>query len=140
MLLKNEWADRLHVGDHGSTFGGNPVAAAAALAVLDRLTADGFVESIAKRGDFLIRSLRKLKKRFPRAIAEVRGIGLMVGVEFHGEAGPVVKGLRERDVLATKAGDKVLRLLPPLVVTRADIKAFLAALEAVLEGGAGVPA
>ena len=139
ILLKDEWADRLHVGDHGSTFGGNPVAAAAALAVLDRLTADGFVESIAQRGEFLIRSLRKLKKRYPRAIAEVRGLGLMVGVEFHGDAGPVVKGLRERDVLATKAGDKVLRLLPPLVVTRADIKAFLAALEAVLEGGGGVP-
>jgi acetylornithine/succinyldiaminopimelate/putrescine aminotransferase len=64
----------------------------------------------------------------------------MVGVEFHGEAGPVVKGLRVRDVLATKAGDKVLRLLPPLVVTRADIKTFLAVLEAVLETGAGVPA
>jgi predicted acetylornithine/succinylornithine family transaminase len=140
ILLKDEWADRLHVGDHGSTFGGNPVAAAAALAVLDRLTAEGFVESIAKRGDFLIRSLRKLKKRYPKAIAEVRGLGLMVGVEFHGEAGPVVKGLRVRDVLATKAGDKVLRLLPPLVVTRADIKTFLAVLEAVLETGAGVPA
>jgi acetylornithine/N-succinyldiaminopimelate aminotransferase len=140
ILLKDEWASCLHVGDHGSTFGGNPVAAAAALAVLDRLTADGFVESIAKRGDFLIRSLRKLKKRFPKAIAEVRGLGLMVGVELHGEAGPVVKGLRERDILATKAGDKVLRLLPPLVITRADIKTFLAALVAVLETGAGASA
>jgi acetylornithine/succinyldiaminopimelate/putrescine aminotransferase len=140
ILLKDEWASRLHVGDHGSTFGGNPVAAAAALAVLDRLTADGFVESVAKRGDFLMRGLRKLKKRFPKAIAEVRGLGLMVGVEFHGEAGPVVKGLRERSILATKAGDKVLRLLPPLVVTRADLKTFLAATEAVLEGGAGIPA
>jgi acetylornithine/N-succinyldiaminopimelate aminotransferase len=140
ILVKDEWANRLHVGDHGSTFGGNPVAAAAALAVLDRLTADGFVESIAKRGEFLIRSLKKLKKRYPRAIAEVRGLGLMVGVEFHGEAGPVVKELRDKDVLATKAGDKVLRLLPPLVVTRADIKTFLEALVAVLETGAGVPA
>jgi acetylornithine/N-succinyldiaminopimelate aminotransferase len=140
ILVKDEWTSRLHVGDHGSTFGGNPVAAAAALAVLDRLTADGFVESIAKRGDFLIRSLRKLRKRYPKAIAEVRGLGLMVGVELHGEAGGVVKGLRERDILATKAGDKVLRLLPPLVVTRADIKTFLAALEAVLESGAGAPA
>jgi acetylornithine/N-succinyldiaminopimelate aminotransferase len=140
ILLKDEWASRLQVGDHGSTFGGNPVAAAAALAVLDRLTADGFVESIAKRGDFLIRSLRKLEKRYPKAISEVRGLGLMVGVELHGEAGPVVKGLREREILATKAGDKVLRLLPPLVVTRADIKTFLAALEAVLQGGAGAPA
>jgi len=140
ILLREELASHLHVGDHGSTFGGNPVAAAAALAVLDRLTAPGFMEGIAKKGDFLMRSLGKLRKRYPKAIAEVRGLGLMVGVEFHGEAGPVLKGLRERGVLATKAGDRVLRLLPPLVVARADIKAFLAALEAVLEGGGGVPA
>ena len=99
------WSGHLHVGDHGSTFGGNPVAAAASLAVLDRLTADGLRrESIAKRGDFLIRASRKLQEALPKAIAEVRGLGLMVGVELHGEAGPVVKGLRERDVLATKAG------------------------------------
>jgi predicted acetylornithine/succinylornithine family transaminase len=140
ILLRDELAGRLHVGDHGSTFGGNPVAAAAALAVLDRLTAPGFVEGIARKGDFLLRSLGKLRKRYPKAIAEVRGLGLMVGIEFHGEAGPVLEGLREKGVLATKAGDKVLRLLPPLVIGRADIKAFLAALEAVLEGGAGVPA
>jgi len=140
ILLREELASHLHVGDHGSTFGGNPVAAAAALAVLDRLTAPGFVEGIAKKGDFLMRSLDKLRKRYPKAIAEVRGLGLMVGVEFHGEAGPVLKGLRERGLLATKAGDRVLRLLPPLVVARADVKAFLVALEAVLEGGGGVPA
>jgi acetylornithine/succinyldiaminopimelate/putrescine aminotransferase len=66
-------------------------------------------------------------------VAEVRGLGLMVGMELKGEAGPVLKGLRERNILATKAGDKVLRLLPPLVIQRADIKTFLAALEAVLE-------
>lgn len=140
ILLRDELAGHLHVGDHGSTFGGNPVAAAAALAVLDRLTAPGFVDGIAKKGAFLMRSLGKLKKRYPKAIAEVRGLGLMVGVEFHGEAGPVLKGLRERGVLATKAGDRVLRLLPPLVIARADIKAFLEALEGVLEGGAGLPA
>jgi acetylornithine/N-succinyldiaminopimelate aminotransferase len=140
ILLREGLAGHLHVGDHGSTFGGNPVAAAAAIAVLDRLIAPGFVEGIEKKGDFLMRSLGKLRKRYPKAIAEVRGLGLMVGVEFHGEAGPVLKGLKDRGVLATKAGDKVLRLLPPLVVARADIKAFLAALEAVLEGGAGAPA
>src|SRR5512134_3451053 len=85
ILLREDLATHLHVGDHGSTFGGNPVAAAAALAVLGRLTAPGFVEGIAKKGDFLMRSLTKLRKRYPKAIAEVRGLGLMVGVEFHGE-------------------------------------------------------
>jgi acetylornithine/succinyldiaminopimelate/putrescine aminotransferase len=64
----------------------------------------------------------------------------MVGLEFHGEAGPVLKGLRERGFLATKAGDRVLRLLPPLVIKPGEIRAFLVALEDVLKGGAGSPA
>jgi len=140
VLLRDSLAHHLHVGDHGSTFGGNPVAAAASLAVLDRLESPGFLESVAKNGDALLRGLKKLARAHKKAIAEVRGMGLMVGVEFHADVSPVLKGLRERRVLATKTGDKVLRLLPPLVVKRADIKAFLAALQEVLEGGAGVPA
>jgi predicted acetylornithine/succinylornithine family transaminase len=130
-LLREELASALHVGDHGSTFGGNPVAAAASMVVLDRLTADGFLEDVEKKGASLLRGLKKLKRSFPQ-IAEIRGLGLMLGVELQGEAGPLVKALRERGVLATKAGDKVLRLLPPLVVKRAEIKEFLAALEACL--------
>ncbi len=78
-----------------------------------------------------MRGLTGLKKKYPSQVAEVRGLGLMIGVELKGEAGPVLKGLRERNILATKAGDKVLRLLPPLVITRAEIKTFLAALEEV---------
>ena len=137
ILIKDTLAPAIKVGDHGSTFGGNPVAAAAALAVLDHLTAPGFLEDIQKRGAYLMRGLRRLARRYPKAVAEVRGLGLMVGVELRGEAGPVVKGLRERGVLATKAGDKVLRLLPPLVIRRKEIRAFLEALEAVLAGGVG---
>ena len=135
ILLREELAPHIHVGDHGSTFGGNPVAAAAALAVMDRLTTPGFIEGIARKGAFLVRGLKALKKKYPSQVAEVRGLGLMIGVELKGEAGPVLKGLRERNILATKAGDKVLRLLPPLVITRAEIKTFLAGLEEVLETG-----
>jgi acetylornithine/N-succinyldiaminopimelate aminotransferase len=137
VLIREELASAIQPGDHGSTFGGNPVAAAAALAVLDHLEAPGFLERVRKRGAALTRGLRKLARRFPDAIAEVRGPGLMIGVEFRGEAGPVLKALRERGVLATKAGDKVLRLLPPLVVGSGEIREFLAALEAVLAEGAG---
>lgn len=140
ILLREELAASIKTGDHGSTFGGNPVAAAAALAVLDRLTEPGFLEEIEKKGAYLKRGLARLRCRFPAAVAEVRGLGLMLGVELKGEAGPVLKGLRERGVLATKAGDTVLRLLPPLVIKRSEIRTFLAALEAVLEGGAGAAA
>ena len=132
VLLREDLAAAIAVGDHGSTFGGNPVAAAASLAVLDRLTAPGFLDGVARRGASLLRGLKKLARAHQDKVAEVRGLGLMVGVEFKGPAGPVVKALRERGFLATKAGDKVLRLLPPLVVKPAEIKEFLAALDDVL--------
>jgi predicted acetylornithine/succinylornithine family transaminase len=138
-LLREDLAAAVQVGDHGSTFGGNPVVAAAALAVLDRITAPGFLDKVEKKGAALRRGLKRLARRFP-AVAEVRGLGLMLGVEFKGEVRPVLKGLRERGVLATKAGDNVLRLLPPLVIGGGDVRLFLTALEAVLEGGAGAPA
>ncbi len=137
ILIRDELAAAIKPGDHGSTFGGNPVVAAAALAVLDRLTAPGFLDTIERRGAAILRGLKGLKRRFPDAVADVRGRGLMIGIELKGEAGPVLKGLRGRNVLATKAGDNVLRLLPPLVVSPKDIREFLAALEAVLAEGAG---
>lgn len=136
VLLREDLAAAIHVGDHGSTFGGNPVAAAAALAVLDTLTAPGFLDGVARRGEQLFRGLRALKRKHAQVV-DVRGLGLMAGVQFAGPSGPVVKGLREQGVLATKAGDDVLRLLPPLVVKPGQVKAMLAALDAVLSGGAG---
>jgi acetylornithine/N-succinyldiaminopimelate aminotransferase len=139
VLLREDLAAAIQVGDHGSTFGGNPVVAAAALAVLDRITTPGFLEKVEKKGASLRRGLKRLARRFP-ALAEVRGLGLMLGVEFRGEVRPVLKGLRERGVLATKAGDNVMRLLPPLVIGGGDLRAFLTALEAVLQGGAGASA
>jgi acetylornithine/N-succinyldiaminopimelate aminotransferase len=138
ILLHEELAPAIAVGDHGSTFGGNPVAAAASLAVLDRLTAPGFLDAVARRGASLMRGLKKLARAHPGAIAEVRGLGLMVGLELKGPAGLVVKALRDRGFLATKAGDTVLRLLPPLVVKPGEIRAFLAALEDVIKSGAAL--
>ncbi len=140
ILLREELAPAIAVGDHGSTFGGNPVAAAASLAVLERLTAPGFLPGVVRRGASLERGLRKLARQYPKAILDVRGLGLMLGVELHGEAGPVLAGLRERGMLATKAGERVLRLLPPLVIKPSEIREFLSALDAVLAGGAGVAA
>ncbi len=140
ILLREDLAPAIAVGDHGSTFGGNPVAAAASLAVLDRLTSPGFLPTVARRAASLKRGLRKLARQYPKAILEVRGLGLMLGIEFRGEAGPVLAGLREHGILATKAGDRVLRLLPPLVIKPGEIREFLVALDAVLAGGAGAPA
>ncbi|HLA77014.1 MAG TPA: acetylornithine/succinylornithine family transaminase [Vicinamibacteria bacterium] len=137
VLLREDLAPALKAGDHGSTFGGNPVAAAAALAVLERLTTPGFLEAVARKGRALVKGVKRLAQQYPEAIAEVRGLGLMIGIEFKGPAGEVLKGLRERGILATKAGDTVLRLLPPLSIKPAEIREFLAALTDVLASGAG---
>ncbi|HEY3121999.1 MAG TPA: acetylornithine/succinylornithine family transaminase [Vicinamibacteria bacterium] len=137
VLLREDLAPLISVGDHGSTFGGNPVAGAAALAVLDRLSAEGFLAKIAKKGASLRKGLSKLAARHPQALAGVRGLGLMVGVEFHGPVAPVLRGLRDQGVLATKCGEHVLRLLPPLVVKRREIEEAMDALGRVLRDGAG---
>jgi acetylornithine/N-succinyldiaminopimelate aminotransferase len=138
VLLREDLAPAIQVGDHGSTFGGNPVAAAAALAVLDRLTAPGFLDDVGAKGLYLMRGLRRLARRHKDRVVEVRGMGLMLGVELRGPAAPVVKGLRERGILAVKAGESVLRLLPPLVVKRSEMKRLLDALGEVLAGEEGV--
>ena len=138
VLLREEITGAIGVGDHGSTFGGNPVAAAAAQVVLDRLTSEGFLGKVQKKGAYMLRALHAMQRRYPDQILEVRGVGLMAGIEFTGSAAPVLKALRANGILATRAGDNVLRLLPPLVVKRADIRSLLTALEAVLAKGMGL--
>jgi len=136
VLLREDLAGAIAVGDHGSTFGGNPVAAAAALVVLDRLTAPGFLEKVRDKGAFLRERLNRIARRHP-AVTHVRSAGLMVGIELQASARPVVKALREKGILVTRAGDNVVRLLPPLVVRRKEIRRFLDALDEVLSTGAG---
>ncbi len=142
VLLREALAPALHVGEHGSTFGGNPVAAAAALAVLERLTAPGFLAGVERKGRSLARGLKQVARRHPRLASEVRGLGLMLGLQLRVPAKDVVRGLRERGILATKAGDDVLRLLPPLTVKPVEMRAFLMALDetlADLEKGSPLP-
>jgi predicted acetylornithine/succinylornithine family transaminase len=136
VLLREDLAPLISAGDHGSTFGGNPVAAAASLVVLGRITEPGFLAKVDKKAGRLRRGLNLLARKHG-AITQVRSLGLMVGVEFSGQAAEVMKGLRERGVLATRAGEHVLRLLPPLVVKPKEIREFLEVLDAVLVTGAG---
>ena len=138
VLLREELAGALQVGDHGSTFGGNPVAAAASLVILDRLTSGGFLGKVEKKGKMLRRNLRAMQRKYPNQIRDVRGLGLMFGVEFTGPASPIVTGLRARGILATRAGENVLRLLPPLVVKRSELRSFLVAFDDVLAKGIGM--
>jgi acetylornithine/succinyldiaminopimelate/putrescine aminotransferase len=137
VLMRDELGAGIVQGDHGSTFGGNPVAAAAARVVLDRLTAPRFLAGVARKGALLRKGLERLAARHSGLVSEVRGLGLMVGVELDRDAAPVLARLREHGVLAVKAGDRVVRLLPPLVIKKAELEEFLTAFEQSLEEVAG---
>lgn len=113
-VLMHESIPPLPAGTHGSTFGGNPLACAAGLAVLDVLQSTDLVKRTQARGAEVMQYLREHVS--PRAAREVRGRGLMIGIELRGKVAPVLRALSERGVLALPAGPTVLRLLPPLVI------------------------
>ena len=116
-------------GMHGSTFGGNPLACAAARVVLRRLQS-GLLESSAEVGAHLMQTLRELDHPM---IREVRGRGLMIGVEFKQPIKPLMDALLEHGVVALVAGPRVLRLLPPLVITREQADTLVAVIAEALE-------
>jgi predicted acetylornithine/succinylornithine family transaminase len=122
-------------GTHGSTFGGNPLACAAACAVLDTLAARDLTNAAAKKGALLFRRLEALRAKYPALIKEVRGKGLMVGIAMEGEGAKAFKAYAlSRRVLVNVAADTVVRLLPPLVITKRQITAFIAVLEDFCRG------
>jgi LysW-gamma-L-lysine/LysW-L-ornithine aminotransferase len=115
---------------HGTTFGGNPLACAAALATIRYLEEVGLADHAAELGEHLLKGLRAIEAP---VIREVRGLGLMAGVELKTHAAPYLSGLAERGVLALTAGSNVMRFLPPLVISRQDLDTVLEHVNAVLE-------
>ena len=118
-------------GLHGSTFGGNPLACAAAIATLDELTERRLPEQAARLGAHLLEQLQALAAT-SLIIREVRGLGLMIGIELRERAQPYLKALAERGVLALTAGNNVIRLVPPLVIEDGQLEQVAAALAEVL--------
>ena len=114
---------------HGSTFGGNPLVCATSRAVIEVMAEEKLPERAAQLGDWLMETLRSLPTE---QIREVRGQGLMIGIELRGKVTPVLQQLMERGVWALPAGLNVLRLLPPLVIDQADLEEVIEAIEAVL--------
>jgi acetylornithine/N-succinyldiaminopimelate aminotransferase len=126
LLVADEAAGAFEPGDHASTFGGNPVAAAAACAVCDLLD-DGLLRRVRMTGSALREALRPLP-----GVTAVRGRGLLIGVELDRSAAPVVSECLDAGLLVTSAGESVLRLTPPLVVSDGEIEQALSILEEVL--------
>jgi acetylornithine/LysW-gamma-L-lysine aminotransferase len=117
------------VKSHTSTFGGNPLACAAALATLDVIEKEGLVEKAGTLGKYFMEGLKAIRSD---KIREVRGLGLMIGIELKEKAGPYVQALMEKSVIVLLAGANVIRLLPPLVITKEEIDQALKALKEVL--------
>ncbi|HHV63125.1 MAG TPA: acetylornithine transaminase [Firmicutes bacterium] len=131
VLARDEVAEAFGPGSHASTFGGNPLATAAAIAVLETLRDEHVIENARVMGEYLQEGLRKLAMGVPE-ITEVRGVGLMIGVGLVGRARDVVTEAMKNGLLTTACGDNTLRLVPPLIVTRRDIDECLSILTLAL--------
>jgi acetylornithine/LysW-gamma-L-lysine aminotransferase len=116
---------------HGSTFGGNPLACAAAIATIEVMQRDGLAERAEQLGSYLQDRLRKIPSPL---IREVRGLGLLVGVELRTKVTPVLQRLQAQGVVALPAGGTVLRLLPPLVISESDLDTVVDAVAVALGG------
>ena len=120
-LTTKEAGKGMTAGTHGSTFGGNPLAMAAGNATLDVMLEDGFLDRVKRIGLLFKQRLAEIKDRYPGVIAEVRGEGLLLGLRCVVPNGQLVDALREEHMLAVGAGDNVVRLVPPLIVSEAEV-------------------
>lgn len=136
-LARGRWADTFQPGDHGSTFGGNPVACAAALAAIDVLVEEDLIGRAQRVGAVFGERLRELAARHP-VVTEVRGLGLMWGLELDRPAREFVESCRHRGLLVNGTAERVMRFLPPLVIDEGDVDRAVAVLDAVLAEARGV--
>lgn len=128
-VLIGERVAELTPGIHGSTFGGNPLAAAASLAALNALEDEQLPQRAAKLGVYLLEKLNNIESPL---IRDIRGMGLMVGIEIKQKVAPFIAALTERGVLALPAGLTVIRLLPPLVISKEQLDQVVATIKEVL--------
>ena len=128
-LATAEAASGMTPGSHGSTFGGNPLAIAAANAVLDVMLKPGFFDHVQKMSLLLKQKLASVVDRYPSVISQVRGEGLLIGVKAVVPSGDLVTALRDQKLLTVGAGDNVVRFLAPLIVSESEIDQAVASLE-----------
>lgn len=122
MLATDRVASAFQPGNHASTFGGNPLVCAAAVATMETLLEDGFIlDQCSRMGKYFMERLEQLKAEFPNFITEIRGKGLLIGMELTREGDPVVKTCMEKGVLINCTAGNVLRFIPPLIVQRRHI-------------------
>ena len=131
VLVNKKVASGMKPGTHGSTFGGNPLAMSAGNAIMDVMFKKGFLVNVAKNGKYFLSELNKLKNKYPKIIKEVRGKGLLLGLCLHKNQVPFIDKLLKSNLLTIRAAENVVRLLPPLNVTKQEINLSLKILDKV---------
>jgi acetylornithine/succinyldiaminopimelate/putrescine aminotransferase len=133
--VREKFANVLSAGSHASTFGGTPLACAVALKIFDVIEREKLEENARRTGELLLRELQKIQQRFSHVVKVVRGVGLMIGIEFQPpfNAIDLVKRLHQRNVLTVPAGNSVIRLLPPLNLRKSEAEEGLRAIEEVVK-------
>ncbi len=129
MLAREDVAKALTPGSHGSTFGGNPVACAAANVVVSLISDPRMLESVREKGEYLVAQARKMKDRLGGKVTEIRGVGLLVGIEVAADAAGAMNRCRENGLIINLAGERTLRMAPPFIVSKEQIDEALAIVE-----------
>ena len=131
VLVNKKVASGMKPGTHGSTFGGNPLAMSAGNAVMDIMFKKGFLNNLTKNGKYFLSELNRLKEKYPRIIKEVRGKGLLLGLCLYKDQTRFIKKLLDNKLLTVRAAENVVRLLPPLNVTKQEINLGLKIIDKV---------
>ncbi len=121
VLMSKKVASSMVPGSHGSTFGGNPLAMSVGNAVLDQIFKKGFLKNVQNSSKYFISELNKIMEDYPEVIKEVRGIGLLIGLQLYGDQTNFIKKLEDNKLLTMRAGENVVRILPPLNVKKTEI-------------------
>ena len=121
VLMNKKVAAGMTPGSHGSTFGGNPLAMKIGNAVLDKIMKKNFLKNVEKNSKYFFKELYKVKKQYPKIIKDIRGLGLLIGIQLYKDQSNFIKKLEENKLLTIRAAESVIRILPPLNVSKAEI-------------------
>ena len=121
VLMNKKAASGMTAGTHGSTFGGNPLAMSVGNAVLDQIFKNGFLKSVQKISKYFHDELNKIKNEYPKIINEVRGTGLLIGLQLFHDQSKFIQKLVDNKLLTIRAGENVIRILPPLTVKKQEV-------------------
>ena len=134
VLMTKKVSKAMVPGTHGSTFGGNPLAMSVGNAVMDEVFKRGFLSKVKSNSKYFISELNKIKNKFPNIIKEIRGIGLILGIQLHQDQTIFIQSLMKNKLLTIRAAENVIRILPPLNVNKKEINIALKIINKVCEG------